>query len=265
MKKSILILASIFAVIFLSSFVMALTEFPAPQFSLAATPFDFLEELLKGIFKAIVESANYILGGADIEAVAFSKLLFGILLFAVIFGVTGKIKALSNKATRMVVSIIVPILGMQALPNETVLAILLPYNTLAIAIVSFIPLIIYAYFLEGINFSWMRKIGWVLAIVAFIGIWSTRPEAVRSEAGWIYGVTALIAVLLLVFDGTIHYWILRSRLKRGEELAINDQVAFAFSEYEAAAEAYRRTPTTTTEKLLDRKKIALDKIAKKAK
>jgi len=266
MKKSALILTSIFSVIFLSSFVAAMTNFPAPQISLAAGPFDFLGEMLKGILKAVVESANLLLSGAGVGEVAFSKLLFAILLFAVIYGVVGKISVFKdNNVAKWIVAIIVPILSMQFMDANTVSALLLPYNAMAIAIATFIPLVIYAYFLEGIDFSWMRKIGWVLAIVAFLGVWSSRSPEVQSQAGWIYGLAAIISIALFFFDGTIHRWILKSRLKRGEDLEINDQLAFAFSEYEAAAEAYRRNPTTQTEKLLDRKKLTIDKLAKKVK
>jgi len=266
-KSGLLIVASIFSIIFLSSFVMALTEFPAPRLPLPASPFDFLGELLKGIFKAVVESANVVLNGANIGEIAFSKLLLAILLFAIIYSVTSKIPTIKDSNfARITVSIIVPILGMQVLTDDIIRATLLPYNAITIAIATFIPLIIYAYFLDSIDFSLMRKIGWVLATCVFLGIWSTRPLAVQQVAGNIYGFAAIISVLLLLFDGTIHYWILRARLKRGEEVGMTDQITYAFSELLAAQEAFRRSPKdANTKKLLERKTEAFERVTKKMK
>jgi hypothetical protein len=184
-------------------------------------------DLIKAVIRGVADIANFIMSGADLGDVAFAKLLLFILLIAVLYPVAKKIPAIKdNNAASIIVAVIVSLLGVYFLKVDQgiINAILLPYGTLAIAVSVLIPLILFAYFVEGINILWIRKISWIVAIVAFIGLWIARWNDIGDIASYLYGGAAAVALLMLFFDGTIRRWRLKMRIESKKGKAALDKV-----------------------------------------
>jgi len=65
---------------------------------------------------------------------------------------------------------------------------------------------------------------WIFYIVVFIGLWASRYDEL-GQMSWIYMMSALAALLFLLFDGTIRRAIQRQKgkevdLRRREEVLV---------------------------------------------
>jgi hypothetical protein len=250
-KVSLFVFASFFSLILLSSLVLAAVPISllAPNLPMASPG-----DLLKSVIQWIAQTAGWVLGGADLGDVIFSKLLLFILLVAVLYPAAKKIPAISeNTAASMIVAVIVSVLGLQFITQDIIKAVLLPYGTLAIAVATMIPLFLYAYFVEGIQIGWIRKVAWCLALATFLGLWTIRYYELGVIATYFYGAAALMCGILLVFDGTVRRAVVRSKISRGTEIGLNDQLVLAQSEVLAAEEVVRRNPTSEAVQMLGRK------------
>ena len=221
-KVSLLIFASFFSIILLSNLVLADVPISllAPNLPMASPG-----DLLKSIIQWIAQIAGWVLGGAGLGGFVFSKLLLFILLVAVLYPTAKKIPAIrENTAAAMIIAVIVSVLGLQFITPEMINAILLPYGTLAIAAATMIPLILYAYFVEGIHIGWIRKVAWSVALATFLGLWTIRYSELGVIATYFYGGAALMCGIMLVLDGTITRWRLGIKAKSHEQKALIEKI-----------------------------------------
>ncbi len=141
-------------------------------------------------------------GGGEL---LFERVLLFFVLLAFIFIVLSKAKVFKNNlAVIWIVTIGVSLLATRFMENSALLKnALLPYSVLGISLGAAIPLIIYFFFVHSFEeSSTLRKILWVFFIVVFLGIWADR----QSELGnlsYIYFLTGIIALILLLADGTV--------------------------------------------------------------
>ena len=156
----------------------------------------------------------------------FAKLLFFLIVLGFVHFALDKAKMFEDKkGLHWIIVGVVAILATRYLGTEALIqTIILPYSVLGIAISAGLPFIIYALFIEmgfknsnDNDFSILRKVAWVFFIVIFIGLWYARRPVIEqagSYAGYIYPVTILASILVLLFDGTIQRVWLKSELNR---------------------------------------------------
>lgn len=213
MKKSVVVFASfILASVLLSYFVSA------------QSPVNDLKSVLAGTTEVLTSIAETILGPGPTELTTtvtvgdgflnvemtkqefiFARFLFLLIIFAVVWSVVSRI-SMFESSTWMVVIISggVSLLATRFLMQpEWIKVILLPYSALGIAVTSLIPLIIYFYFLENIDSRFLRRAGWSLAAVVFVGLWFSRYNEIRSNAIYVYPAAALLCLIVMAADGTI--------------------------------------------------------------
>jgi hypothetical protein len=222
MKKSVMILFAFLSAIFLSSFVLAAVpiELPAaPQLPAEYGAFAGLVPVVKGLINGIAGTINYALGGAGFGDIAFAKFLLFILLVIIIYEPSKLI--VKNKGMAFVVSLIISTLGLYTLPDSVIAGILLPYNTVGVVVSVLVPLAALTYFLNtfAADLRWLRKTGWILAAVTFIGLLTFRMADTSSAkiSGVIalcYGLAAAACIGFFFFDGTIQTWFRTTKLKR---------------------------------------------------
>jgi len=163
------------------------------------------------IFEPILEA---VFGGTSYSSyLVFEKLLLFLILLGVVYVAVGWIPMFEEqKFVRWIVAIIVPLLGVRFLDEGWLLTIILQYQVLAIVLTSILPFLIYFFFLQnvGSDYSSVRKIGWILFIVVYLGLWSTVENAAYSS---IYFWTMVVSFVFLLFDGTIHNYYLNQQMK----------------------------------------------------
>jgi len=192
MKKSALIFAAIFSILAIG--LVAAQELAAPPIAMNEM-LSFLSTIFTGILTP---------GGTDIlSADLFARLLLLIVLIVVLRKPAQLITGEPGTAT--IIAVIVSILGVRFLTTEMIQGILLPYGTIAIIVSTFIPFILLAYFLISMPYSWVRKIGWIMAAVIFTGLWWMRWTEIGNMA-YVYLIVSILSIILFLLDGTIQRW-----------------------------------------------------------
>lgn len=218
MSKKVLVF-SLFAILFLSSFVSA------------ATWDDSLKTFGAQVWNVVEPVARFVLGGATGDAgpgvTAGPELFMGriilfiILLSLVWFAVKQFPQVGDNKSLVWIISVGVAILGVRFMQDNWVQTVILPYTALGIAITAIFPLIVYFFFVEkGLqDLHTMRKIAWIFAAVVFVVLFVFRvdnvqvsgSDATTFDPAWVYLIAAAACILFLWLDGTIQKWYARAR------------------------------------------------------
>lgn len=145
----------------------------------------------------------------------FERILLFFILIAFIFTILSKMPLFKERiGPNIVITLAISLLVSRFFGDtEYIQTILAPYTVLGIALTAGIPLIIYFFFVQSFESSTLRKILWVFFIVVFLGIYGTRaPEL--GQAAYIYILTGVIALILLLADGTIRRVMWRERMKQ---------------------------------------------------
>ena len=142
----------------------------------------------------------------------FARVLFFIIILTVVYLSLEQVSFFRNSSTAMwTVSIIVAVLGVRFIISDSwIQAILLPYQTFAVAITAGLPFVLYFLIVNvGMkdSYPFARKVAWIFFGVIFTGLYFTRVNGVDPTALWIYPITALLALIMIMADGTIHrFW-----------------------------------------------------------
>ena len=141
----------------------------------------------------------------------FAKVLFFIIVLSLVWMALNRIPFFSPESGQQlwviwVVSIAVALLAIRFLGNsEWIQTVILPYSALGVVLAAGFPFVIYFVLIEvmlaGPGYKTIRKIGWVFFGVVFIGLFVSRGDAL-GQARNIYFVTAVLAFLVAIFDGT---------------------------------------------------------------
>jgi hypothetical protein len=130
-----------------------------------------------------------------------------------VYLVLGRIPLFEDQGkVRVVVAFIIPLIGVRFINYEWLNTILLSYQVLAIALTAVLPFIIYFFFVHetGQDSPAIRKIAWIFFILVYIGLWVTTEV---ESYGAVYFWTIVISIALLLFDGTIHDFYMKQKMK----------------------------------------------------
>lgn len=146
------------------------------------------------------------------------RILFLIIVFAILYIAFDKIGIINdNKFVHWLLTAAVAILAVRWLSGqELIQAILLPYSVLGIAFSAGLPFVLYFLVVNDFPSQTQRKLAWIFFGVIFIALWIARYDdlaTVTTEsgksiawAGYIYFATALLALIMIIFDGTFSRW-----------------------------------------------------------
>ena len=146
----------------------------------------------------------------------FERVLMFFVLLAFIFVILKRMKLFrENFAVIWIVTLAVSLLATRYMSDLSLVRnVLLPYTILGVSLTAAIPFIIYFFFVQSFeDSSTLRKILWIFFIVVFLGVWGDR-QAELGELSYIYILTGLVALICLLFDGTIRRALQRDRAKQ---------------------------------------------------
>ena len=146
----------------------------------------------------------------------FERVLMFFILVAFIFVILKRMKIFKdNIAVIWIVTLAVSLLATRYMSDLSMVKnVLLPYTVLGVALTAALPFIIYFFFVQSFDeSSTLRKILWIFFIVVFLGIWADR-QAELGELSYIYVLTGLVALICLLFDGTIRRALQRDKAKQ---------------------------------------------------
>lgn len=219
MKKVGVLAVVLFALVLASSFVGA------------ATVAENVDTFLDDAVNVINPVAKVLLGETPTGELLFAKVLFFIIILSIVWVAASKFEPLSGTTWALVlVSVAVSVLAVRFITSvEWIQAMILPYNAFAIALVSFVPLLIYFYFVEKfVPKRSMRKIAWILAAVVFFGLFISRSADKTLgdynnfmggiTPAYVYLFTAILCLILMFADKSIQNAFRKSQQQDLEEL-----------------------------------------------
>lgn len=183
---------------------------------------DEMNKLIDGFTKFIEPVAKNVLGEELTGQYLFAKVLFLIIILAIIWTALNRTEFFTAHTwVLVVVSLAVSILATRWLTTKALIdTIILPYSTLGIAISAGLPFVLY-FLLVNVGFqnqpAIIRRIAWIFFAIIFIGLWITRRGTLTaggSYAGYIYPVTALVAIIMAWMDGTIHRFFVKLEVEK---------------------------------------------------
>lgn len=201
---------------------------------------EIIKEFTSPFFEVLLDTSAY-------EEFFFAKILLLILLFIVIVFVLDKAKIFGKLEDKpfvvYTISAVVSILAMRYIPeSDLIRGILLPYSALGIAITTFLPLIIYFFFIHNSGFEGFgRRAGWALYAIIFLAMWNSREVQLSDTSNWIYWGAIIFVVLSLIFDRSIHRYFSYKEIRKIERTISDEQVVDMINKYHEAKEAYNRT------------------------
>ncbi len=188
---------------------------------------------LKWFTDAVSPVFSAILGDVPGESqYFFAKILFFIIIFAVIWTALGRVDFFAeNTWVLIVVGLAASILSTRWIATPGLInAIILPYSALGIAISAGLPFVLY-FLVVNLGFhdkpAVFRRVAWIFFAVIFIGLWIARrgeSQLAMGNAAYIYLVTAAIALLMMLFDGTIHKLFVKMNLEKLGQNSATDAI-----------------------------------------
>jgi len=171
-----------------------------------------LDRGLNQITNVISPIAFFFLGEADTGELLLIKFLMAFILFVVLWNVLGNVELFRKGAVRFIISFAIMLMSVRFLTTDLIKFIWFPQSFLGIIIMTFIPFIIYYYFLESFDNSFLRKIGWSAFVIIYAGLAYTRWDQLRingtqgewwQNLGWIYLLIAIVSGIMILGDKAI--------------------------------------------------------------
>lgn len=248
-KKVGLFLTALILSSFLISFISAIPDWSGEISSGLDTIATNAEPILKWVLGDVTD-----FGSSDISAgeALLVKLLFFIILLSILYFTVQQIPFFNaNSAVVWIISIIVSILGIRFLTSAALINLIwLPSGAVGITLAAFFPLVIYFFFIESFHSQpFIRRAGWIFFMVMFFALAIIRwPDFSGSKwnYAWIYVITAVLALLSYVFDGTIQKYWHKARIQRAGAGAKAAQAALVQDDIDKAVEAFRKNPAGYT-------------------
>jgi len=224
------------------------------------------EQLLQWTTDVLSPIFQVILGDYSSSEFFFAKCLLFILLLVIITFVLNKAKIFGSldehPGVIYIIAIAVSILAIRFLPDNSLInGILLPYSTLGIALTTFLPLLIYFFFINNANIGHFgRRAGWVLYGIIFLALWLSQNPNTSKTTDWIYWCSLGFVIASFFFDSAIHrYFNLNEyhRFKRRTNVSHINDLKLRIAELKAQ-------PDWQTDKTLKKEIEDKEKALKKA-
>ena len=161
-----------------------------------------IEEFVGPFFASLLDTDTY-------DQYFFSKSLVLILLIIVIYVVLGKVDLFKDKTgVKSIISFVISVIGMRYITEiDFIQGILLPYSVLAVAITMGLTFIIFGFFINDLPNASARRLGWILFIGIFLGIWYDRASQLSRGANITYAIFIVLSLVTILFDRQIHEYL----------------------------------------------------------
>lgn len=214
-----------------SSFAFAATNVQNSNQGVKNTPgaiTNLVTTFLNGVAMNTEPILKWFLGDTPTGELLLVKFLFFIILLAIIYYAVRQVPTLGdNSGVTWIISIITSILAIRLLSESYLIEFIwLPTGVLGITLICILPFIIFFYFIESFDASLVRKVGWSLFTLVYImlamlrwkdlatgqnGIFGLEVNPVFANLGWVYLITAVLAILAVFLDRPVRKMIIGSQ------------------------------------------------------
>jgi hypothetical protein len=204
-------------------------------------------------YTAIEPALKFAMGDTGESPELFlAKILLAIIIFSIVWIAMSKISFFAeNTWSLWLITIAVSLLAIRWIGGANVVnTIILPYSALGVAITAGLPFVLAFLIIENNFNKTMRKVAWVFFIVIFVALWIMRSGDNAVGAGsiggpigsfvWIYLATAILALGVLFFDGTIQKILGKIEVEKGDVERKRKQIRHWREELENIDKDYKR-------------------------
>ncbi|MEK6908867.1 MAG: hypothetical protein AABX23_02340 [Nanoarchaeota archaeon] len=239
-------------------FTVAFSFFVSAQSDVFPRTRDFFS----GLYGNLIEPLFVFLLGPEVgpgnSEIFFAKILLFLVIVSVIWIILGRMPLFThNRSTVGFVSIVVSLLGVRFISAEWVNAILLPYNTLGIAVVSVLPLAIYTYFVySAIGSKTLQRAAWIVAGCVFIFLYWTRLDDLGTKVAWVYGLCAGACIITFFCNNIINMTLNKIKIESMYS-EVNEKTKTHYRRELIQLEEDYRTGAITDQNFYDRQKAKI--------
>lgn len=194
----------------------------------AASPVDDIARGLEAFTTGIQPVAELLFGGASSNDLLFAKVLFFVIILTLIWVILDR-TSFFNEYTWVTwtLAIAVAVLSTRWFADASFIqTLILPYTALGVAISAGLPFLLF-FFMVNVGLKehprMVRRIAWIFFAVIFVGLWFSRYSEL-GRFGWIYPVTAGLALLVAWRDGTIRSFIEQATNQKFQSQAARDGI-----------------------------------------
>jgi hypothetical protein len=189
----------------------------------AQSPVESVQNVANDVYELAKPVLDVAVGKTATTDLFLAKILFLIIIFAIVWKALEQVDFFSDTPWILwVISIAVSLVAIRWFgSSDIVKTILLPYSAFGVALTAGIPFVLYFLIVKNFQKTW-RKIAWIFFAVVFVGLWIMRSGIRETPAStqvgafsFIYLITAGLAVLVWLFDGTIQKIMHKAELERG--------------------------------------------------
>jgi len=206
---------------------------------------EMVSGLISNVYDVVKAPLEFIVGDTsavgkmDSSGIFFAKVLLLLLILSITSSIllTSGIDFLKEGWTHWVVSGVVAVLSIRYLTADLINTILMPYTTFGVVISAAIPFILYFFFVEkslGTPKSpAIRRTAWIFFAVVFLAIWVMRQGISDSSnviIVTIYPLTAILAFVMAIMDGTVQGFFNRARISRSKEHVRGKNLVFYYDQ-----------------------------------
>lgn len=184
-------------------------------------------ELISPFFELILNTSSY-------DEFFFAKSLLLILLFVIVLTAVKRIHLFEKqKGISFIIAGVVSILSVRYISDDGFISgILIPYGSLGIAITTFLPLLIYFFFVhQSVPGNFGRRAAWILYGIIFLFLWGSRSADLNNSSNWIYLSGLAFVLVSFVWDSSIHSYFGLSDIKRLVRHSDDRRMAQLLAEY----------------------------------
>lgn len=218
---------------FASGLLISMISFVSAQFGFFNTKgitdsvINFYKEFFGPVFAALF-------GQYSTDEFLFAKILLFFLLLLIIYFILQKSKIFKRKkGITFLVSLIVSLLALRYLPeNDLINGILLPYGVLGVALITFLPFLIYSFFVhQSVPGGFGRRAAWALYGIVFLVLLGFRWGDISPISEWIYLSGVILVIVAFLFDKSIHGYFASYELGRFRRGVNVREIAHLQAEY----------------------------------
>ena len=167
---------------------------------------------------------NLLLGGTGVNSgLLFARILFFLIVFGIVWVALSRVGFFADYTwVLVVVSFSASILAIRFVISDALVnTIILPYSVLGVALTAGLPFVLY-FLVVNVGMqtysSFVRKAAWIFFGVVFLFLWFARYDELSTQSasyvGWIYPVTALLALIMTFMDGTFRRWLAHAEMQK---------------------------------------------------
>lgn len=159
------------------------------------------------------ESTSYV------KDILSPQILFGILIFLVIFAIISKISLFGGSGVKTITSVVIAILAAGFIDVQWIYPLLNQYTAMGITITLLLPFALIFYFIKEVapHNRLIHHIVWgTFAVIVFVNAsmnWAAIPDGQQKLSQFLYFLLMLASVFMFIFGNKIYDYMFKEELK----------------------------------------------------